>query len=324
MLRNARDEVLRLVEQGYVPAGGTRRAMEAARALPDAMAWRRFLDQLLLWMGTAMLGAALVFFLAYNWEDLGRYAKLGLAEAAIAVALAIAWRSGLEGAVGKAALLAASIFVGALLALVGQIYQTGADTFELFASWAIAILAWVLIARFAALWLLWLAIVNLAVTLYFDAFRGLFGVLFGTEHQLWLLFALNTLALVALEWGRAAGTAWLRERWSMQIVATASGAFITALAMIAIFDWRWRPVSILAVPAWLLWLALAYAVYRRRIRDLFVLAGGALSVIVVSASFLVKHALGDTAVTFLFVAVVIIFQTAIAGWWLTGIAREEA
>ena len=46
-----------------------------------------------------------------------------------------------------------SLFTGALLALVGQTYQTGADTYELFALWAFAITAWVAVARLPALWL---------------------------------------------------------------------------------------------------------------------------------------------------------------------------
>ena len=39
---------------------------------------------------------------------------------------------------GKAVLTLLSLLVGALLALTGQIYQTGADTYELFAWWAVA------------------------------------------------------------------------------------------------------------------------------------------------------------------------------------------
>ncbi|MET0204922.1 MAG: DUF2157 domain-containing protein [Casimicrobiaceae bacterium] len=58
------------------------------------------------------------------------------------IALAV-WR-GLDTLPGKAALVAA-LLAGALLALVGQVYQTGADTFELFAAWAVAIV--VLVAR---------------------------------------------------------------------------------------------------------------------------------------------------------------------------------
>lgn len=321
-----RDDILEYVEQGRLAPQNARRAMALAGVLPDAAAWRSFIERLLLWIGTTMLAAALVFFLAYNWQDLGRYAKFAIAEGAIAASLIAVWRLGTDSLAGKAALLASSIFVGALLALIGQTYQTGADTFELFAGWAVAILPWVLLGRFAALWALWLAIVNLAVSLYFAAFPGVFGVLFGAEHQLWILFSLNTAALVALEWFRHRGISWLEWRWSMQLAGTASGALITALAMMAIFDWKWRPVSALALPVWIAWLALIYLVYRRYLFDLYLLAGGALSVVVLTASFLGKHLLerGSAAAAWLFIGVVVILMSALAGWWLREIGKETS
>jgi uncharacterized membrane protein len=289
-------------------------------ARPDALAWRTFIDRLLLWTGTTSLAAALVFFLAYNWQDLGRYARFGLAEAAIVAALVVVWRFGTEHPAGKAALLAASIFAGALLALIGQTYQTGADTFELFAAWAVAILPWTVVARFAGLWLLWLAVANLSISLYFQAFDGVFGILFGVERQLWMLFAFDTGALAALELARFAGVAWLQPRWSLQVVATASGALITSLTMMAAFDGDMDP----AYAGWLLWLGGTYLVYRRRLPDLYLLAGAALSVILVTASLLIKHVLSEAAVSFLLVAVVVIAISAAAGWWLRQVAREAA
>src|SRR5699024_11365250 len=39
-------------------------------------------------------------------------------------------------------LLIASIITGSLLALFGQVYQTGADTWQLFFAWAILITPW--------------------------------------------------------------------------------------------------------------------------------------------------------------------------------------
>jgi uncharacterized membrane protein len=322
----SRDDILDYVQQGRLAPQHVRRAMALAGLLPDAAAWRSFVDRLLLWIGTTMLGAALVFFLAYNWQDLGRYPKFAIAEGAIAASLVALWRLGTDSLAGKAALLAGSIFVGALLALIGQTYQTGADTFELFASWAVAILPWVLLGRLAALWVFWLVLVNLAVMLYFDAFPGMFGILFGTEHQLWMLFGLNTVALVALEWLRHRGVSWLQGRWSMQLGGTASGALITALAMMAILDWQWQPVSALALPVWIAWLTLVYFVYRRILLDLYLLAGGALSVIVVTASFLAKHLLehGSTAASWLFIGVLVILMSAFAGWWLKEIGKETS
>lgn len=105
------------------------------------------------------------------------------------------WRLGLERAAGKAALLAASLLVGALLALAGQIYQTGADTWELFAVWALMVFPWVAASRFSALWLFWLGLLNVASSLYFRTWGSFFGLFFDTETQLWWLFALDTAAL---------------------------------------------------------------------------------------------------------------------------------
>jgi hypothetical protein len=57
---------------------------------------------------------------------------------------------------------------------------------------------------------------------------------------------------------------------------------------------------------WLGWLVAAYLVYRRAIRDLYVLAGGALSVIIVAACFLGKALPMRDAGEFLFIGLVVI------------------
>lgn len=320
-MANARDEILDWVEQGRIAPHNLRRALEAAAVLPSADEWRRFLDRLLVFMGTVLLAAGVIFFFAYNWQHLGRFAKFGLVEAPILVTLVFVWRLGLDGVAGRAALLLAALLTGALLALVGQTYQGGADTVELFAAWAAAILPWALVARFPALWILWLALVNLALALYFHTFGILWGMLFAPEKLLWLLFALNTAALAAWEIFAARGIEWLRERWSVRIVATASGATITALAVFDVISWRgaggWGP------PVWLGWLAACYAVYRHRIKDLYVLAGGVLSVVVVVATVLAKQMRFDNPGALLFISLVVIGLSAAGGWWLKSIANEE-
>lgn len=316
-----RDEILEWMAEGRIAPERLRAALEAGGVLPSSGAWRGFLERLLLWLGVVFLGAALIFFLAYNWQDMGRYAKLALAQGAIVIALAFVWWLGLERASGKAALLAAALSVGALLALIGQTYQTGADTFELFAAWAVAILPWVLLGRFPALWIAWLALVNLALALYFLTFGLLWGMLFAPEKLLWLLFWVNTVALAAWE-SAATRIAWLRERWALRILATASGGVVTVLALFDIVDWR--EAGGLGVPAWLAWLGAAHFFYRRRARDLFVLAGGVLSAIVVASTFLGKHLLKiDSAFGFLLMSVVVIALSAAGGWWLRTVAQEE-
>lgn len=321
MIHN-RQDILDWSEAGRIAPESLRRALEVGGVLPDRDQWRDFLDRLLLWLGAVMVASALVFFLAYNWQDLGRYARFALAEGLLLAALAYLGARGFERPAGKAALLAAAVFTGALLALIGQTYQTGADPYELFAVWALAILPWALLGRLPALWILWLALVNLAVVLYFQAFRGVFGVLFGPERQLWLLFGLNTLALAAWELLARVGLEWLRERWAARVIATAGGACITALAMLAILDTRdaWRESLV-----WLAWLGAAYAVYRRRLKDVYVLAGGVLSAIVVVASFLSRHLLDRhfEAGGLLLIGLVVIGMSAAGGYWLKQVAGER-
>lgn len=319
-MANARDEILDWSEQGCIASGKLRDALEAGGALPTADQWRGFLDRVLLYMGAVLLGAGVIFFFAFNWQDLGRYAKFALVQAPIPVALAFAWKLGLDRAAGKAALLAAALVMGALLALVGQTYQTGADTWELFAAWAAAILPWVLLARFPALWILWLLLANVALTLYFTTF-GFWGALFAPEKLLWLLFGMNTAALAIWEGLAAAGIAWLRKRWSLRILAFASGGMATALAVFHIVDWG-RDIT-WGVPAWLAWMALAYGAYRHWTKDLFVLAGGVLSLTVVTATFLVKQMKIEHAGSLLFIGLVVIGISAAGGWWLRQVANEE-
>jgi uncharacterized membrane protein len=319
-MTNTRRIILHWAEQGHIAVSDLPRALALAEVLPSRDAWGHFLDRLLLWMGTVLVASGLIFFLAYNWQGLGRFAKFSLVEAIVVAALLFIWRLGLDRPGGKAALLGACLFLGALLALIGQTYQTGADTFELFGAWAAMILPWVLVGRSTVLWLLWLTLVNLAITLYFQAFPSVFGLLFNTERVLWVLFAFNTVALAVWEAVAARGIAWLGRRWEPRLLATASGGFVTALAMTQILEAR--DASLWAILAWLAWLAAAWAVYRRPVKDVFVLAGGVLSVIVVAATFFAKHLCHGNAAGFLVVGLIVIALSAAGGWWLKNVAAE--
>jgi uncharacterized membrane protein len=316
-----RSDILDWVDQGRLAPEKQREALALAGVLPTATDWRRFLDAFLAFLGVGLLAAGVIFFFAFNWQDLGRYAKFALVELPILAALFLLWRAGVDGLAGKATLLFAALMAGALLALVGQTYQTGADTWELFAAWAAAILPWVLVARFPALWIVWLALVNVALSLYFLTFGLLWGMLFAPEKLLWLLFGLNTAALIAWEMLAAGLVDWLRERWAARLVATASGGLVTALAIGQIVGWRHE--SRWAVPAWFAWMVLAYLAYRIWRRDVYVLAGGVLAVIAVVATFLGKHMRMNDAGEFLFIGLVVIGLSAAGGFWLKRVATEE-
>ncbi len=319
-----RQMILDLAEQGRIAPQQVRQALLLTGVLPTKPDWQHFLDQLLLWLGTSLVSAGVIFFFAYNWNALGRHTKFGLVEALVVAALLCIWRLGLEGIAGKAALLAASLFVGTLLALIGQTYQTGADTFELFGVWAGAILPWVLVGRFAALWVLWLVVVHVALGLYYQTFGGLFGLVFGPEEMVWVVLLLSTGALVVWEAYRAYGVTWLHERWATRFLATASGSFMTTLAVFSILESLER--DSLGFLVWLVWLGAAYVVYRHLMLDVYVLAGSVLSVTIVMTCFLGRYMLPEytDASSFLFLGLIVIGLSAAGGWWLKQVVAQKA
>src|SRR5437870_12750730 len=108
-----RNAILGWSERGAIT--DVRAALDMAGVLPHAQHWRAFLDRLLLWSGAVALAAAVVFFIAHNWNDLGKFAKFGLVEAlALAAALGY-WRLRRGRAAGRAAVLGACLLFGALV-----------------------------------------------------------------------------------------------------------------------------------------------------------------------------------------------------------------
>jgi uncharacterized membrane protein len=318
-----RSQVLRWVEAGVIGPGQVGRALELTGLTPDAAQWRQFIDRLMLIIGVLALACSAVFLIAYNWDAMGRYVQFVLAQAAMLVAVLLFWWLGTEKISARMALLAATILLGALLALYGQTYQTGADPWQLFATWALLMLPWALLGRLAALWLLWLGLLNLTLILYFSLFRSLLWLTFGAQDNLfWLLFLFNSAAW--LTWELAARHfEWLAERWAVRLLSIGSGLAITMLVLRAIFDPD--DGSLMAWPVWMGWLAALYFVYRRTLPDLFMLAGACLSIIVcltsLLAHFMLRWEFG--AGVFLLLAFLVVGQAAVAATWLKGVHSEQ-
>lgn len=321
--------VLEWLAQGHIKQGEEQKALALAGVSPNPAQWKHFLDQLMLWMGALFCGAALIFFFAYNWDAMGKYAQFALAEVAIITSILFYFKLEEHSMASKACLLFASLCVGALLALVGQTYQTGADTYELFTAWAIAIAAWVIIARLAALWLFWILLINVAVSLYFKTFDGVFGVIFSDITQNWILFFINTMALVIWEGiayqSKVRGKSFGRPIWVIRILLFSSGSILTSIIVHYIFEsYGYRKGSVLLpIFVYLLYMGGGYWYYRQRQKDIFALTGGVLSAIIVSTSIIAKYIIDfNDAGGFLVIGLLIIAQSGFGAWWLKKVTQE--
>ncbi|MBR4736904.1 MAG: DUF2157 domain-containing protein, partial [Rhodocyclaceae bacterium] len=136
-----------------------------AHTRPRAAHWRVALNTLAIFATALFACAALICLIAYNWEDLHRFARIALVACAFLAPCALAAVRGKTppDALQQALYLAAMLAAGGLFALIGQIYQTGADTWQLFALWAALTLPLALIARTRLCWLLWFVLVDCAL-----------------------------------------------------------------------------------------------------------------------------------------------------------------
>ncbi len=258
------------------PAASAWRAQlyEWAVGRPSDQRLTRGLTRGLVLVAALLLGSGLIFWIAANWSEWSRGARLGLIQFALLAAVAAAC---LWPAVRNAALLGAILALGGLLAFIGQTYQTGADTWQLFATWAALSLLWVLAARSDLMWTVWVVIAALALALWTGPL-GLWDQLFSAGRQTaamqslsmlaWFVLGLVPLVVASIAplrpaggWGR-----WShRVAWGMALAVWAGscvaelfvgrgwlGLWSVAALLIALVFWlslrtRWRDLPTLSL-----------------------------------------------------------------------------
>lgn len=213
-----RRTIEQLLSQGTLPIEKADTAALFLDVYPSKRTWLQFFDKALLIIGAVALVLSLVLFIAYNWLYMGKLAKFALVEGALVITIALYVALSFRrrfAFVRQLSLLIASIITGSLLALFGQVYQTGADTWQLFFGWAVLITPWVIIARFPALWLLWLGLINSVTLFYIDTslFFGI-GYYYQDFWQFTVITVINVIAfylwLICFEDKRGSGLSNLK------------------------------------------------------------------------------------------------------------------
>ena len=274
------ERVRRLAQLGYLDRQGLEQGLRLTGGIPNRQGWARFLDYSLLVLGALFFTSGLFFFVAYNWEELPRFARFGVLQTAIVLLLIITHWVGLNRLGGKIALTVASLLVGALLAVFGQEYQTGADAYTLFGYWALLIAGWVVISKFDLLWGILLALLNLTLVLFWNQ------VLPGDQYpQPESLFALNAVALIAWEVMGWRFT-WWQHRWLNRLTALVAFGFIlwpTLAVIFSLYDGYYDVPTIhyYGPLIYALFLTAVFLVYSRWQPDLFMLTIAMLSLIIV-------------------------------------------
>ena len=272
--------------------------------------------------------AGIVFYFAFNWSGLHRFARIGLVVLPLIAATAVAARHAGRGLAGQAALGAATVLVGVLLAVIGQIYQTGADSELLFAGWAVLALPWVILAGAPWLWLFWLLLVNVALALYLTGRASVWAAFFLSDGLFWTPLLFNALALVAWE-ALSPRVPAFRVAYAPRLIVLFAASAATALGVSWVWlddlrAWhvlRWTPLFYSA------WVAATVFYYRLCRRDLVPLVLVALSLIVVLSAGLIHfmfsaYRFGSGG--FLFIGLAVAAMSALATLFLRHTARQWA
>ena len=305
-------------------------ALDLTGARPDRAAWRAFVHRLCTAAGIASLAAGAIFFVAANWQDYGLLGRFAILQVAFALAVGVAlWREPPDR-LGQAGTVLAMLLAGALLALFGQSYQTGADVYELFFTWALLIVPFALAARSGAAWATWWIVLNLGLALYFGwleparfMWRWLDGR--GIERAVMIyLPGLVNLAGAAL-FAQLGGTRFAAHapRWLARMLATLGFGYATVACISAVTTGSGRlrnaglsvQDAIVASTFAIICAGIVVAALRAR-RDVFPLALVAGSWIAISTAWIISsidsHGLGS----FFMIAMWLIAASTATGYML--------
>lgn len=164
--------------------------------------WGYWTSKMLLVLGASLLLVGIILFFAYNWQAMSTFHKFATVEAALICCLVGAWSFSNNEFLSKLFLTGASILVGVFLAVFGQIYQTGADAYQLFMAWTLLILPWTILGRSMPLWFIWMVLLNISITLFWVQ------VIYGNNRTDDLIFSI----LLVVNTGLLAAVS-SKERW---------------------------------------------------------------------------------------------------------------
>jgi Predicted membrane protein len=199
--------------------------------------WQKFLQIMTLTLGVGFTVTGIIFFFAYNWQDLHKFVKLGIISTLLIASIVITLIPSIKDWIKHIVITGASMLVGALFAVFGQIYQTGANAYDFFLVWSLFITIWVFVSNFPPLTLLYVALLNTTIILY----EAQVASGWTTENLFFVLCLLNSIVFAGLHLFKHVN----QPLWFVQILALSIVIYATIGTCIGINNFDSSPSSIL-------------------------------------------------------------------------------
>lgn len=297
-----KEDILLVSKHSDLPSKSVQRSIEE-HCYAQEKDWRKLLSYLLLVLGVGFFTTGILFFFAYNWADLHKFAKIGITETLLIATTILCLFYFQKPIIRSIILTAACVLVGVLFAVFGQIYQTGANAYDFFLAWTLFISIWVAVGRFAPLTLLYIILINTTAILYSNQVAK-------DWSYFWiyiLLFSINAVFSIV--------TLYLKEKktlatptWFTHILSLSSFTIISILMIYEILD---PTIPYLYIALILNLLSITAALwFAQQSKSTFYIALAAFSAISSICSFILKS--GDfEAGTLLFLSIFIIISVSL-------------
>ncbi|WP_299104907.1 DUF2157 domain-containing protein [uncultured Tenacibaculum sp.] len=264
----------------------------------NKQSWQKFLRLFFISLGISFTTAGIIFFFAYNWADLHKFIKIGLIEGLIVISTLTLLLSKVSLDIKKILLTGASVLVGVLFAVFGQIYQTGANAYDFFLGWTIFITLWVAISNFAPLWLIFITLINTTLILYTQQVAHDWSEVFVFT----LLFIINILFLTTFLYGKKINKEIKIPIWFSNLIALTALSFSTLGIIFGIFDKTQKSFFILIIITSILYgIGIKYGL---KVKSGFYLSIIPFSIIIIISALLIK--ISDGAGIFFIISLFVI------------------
>ncbi|RYD91676.1 MAG: DUF2157 domain-containing protein, partial [Sphingobacteriales bacterium] len=201
-------------------------------------------------------------------------------------------------------------------AVFGQIYQTGADTYDLFLGWTVFTLLWALASRFEPLWLIWLLLANTTFVFYVDQA----GPGWAAVTICLIMAAFNTAVVLLLYLLYHFGKITQPAQWFMKTLGLTVAGCITVSIVTGIFDHYPRVMVLSALFAALVYTTAVYYSYREK--SLFYLCVIPLSVIIIITMMIADHIKFNDSSLFIIITMFIVTSITLVVKQLTYLNKK--
>lgn len=157
-------DLRRWVNSGEIKGAGYKQAVDFFR---DRDVWGKWALGALLALGAGHVLAGVIFFFAFNWYELSAASKFLIVQGGIVLSVLVWLALRLDRGPAPIFGIAATVLIGVLLAVFGQVYQTPAAFYTPFILWAVLSFPFALASRSVAHWAVWLVIAVFAASTYF-------------------------------------------------------------------------------------------------------------------------------------------------------------